>query len=114
MLGFLVAVIKLSGFVQVTSEPGCWGMAVLMALITIINKQDMNPLWQCAPGKRDGGPPPGMADTISWNRDFVADNLFNGRRFRALTVVDRFSRDSQQPVDLAGRPNPVCHGKAGL
>ncbi|RAT10659.1 integrase [Lonsdalea populi] len=25
--------------------------------------------------------------------DFVADNLFNGRRFRALTVVDNFSRE---------------------
>ncbi|EHD02996.1 Transposase [Salmonella enterica subsp. enterica serovar Urbana str. R8-2977] len=25
--------------------------------------------------------------------DFVPDNLFNGRRFRALTVVDNFSRE---------------------
>ncbi|KHT01969.1 integrase [Pectobacterium brasiliense] len=25
--------------------------------------------------------------------DFVADNLFNGRRIRALTVVDNFSRE---------------------
>ena len=25
--------------------------------------------------------------------DFVADSLFNGRRFRALTVVDNFSRE---------------------
>lgn len=25
--------------------------------------------------------------------DFVADNLFNGRRFRALTVVDNWSRE---------------------
>jgi len=25
--------------------------------------------------------------------DFVADNLLNGRRFRALTVVDNFSRE---------------------
>ncbi|STR89736.1 IS3 family element, transposase orfB [Klebsiella pneumoniae] len=25
--------------------------------------------------------------------DFVSDNLFNGRRFRALTVVDNFSRE---------------------
>jgi putative transposase len=25
--------------------------------------------------------------------DFVCDNLFNGRRFRALTVVDNFSRE---------------------
>lgn len=28
-----------------------------------------------------------------WSMDFVADNLFNGRRIRALTVVDNFSRD---------------------
>ncbi len=28
-----------------------------------------------------------------WSRDFVADNLFNGRRIRALTVVDNFSRE---------------------
>lgn len=27
-----------------------------------------------------------------WSMDFVADNLFNGRRIRALTVVDDFSR----------------------
>ena len=25
--------------------------------------------------------------------DFVADNLFNGRRIRALTIVDNFSRE---------------------
>ena len=28
----------------------------------------------------------------SWSMDFVADNLFDGRRFRALTIVDNFSR----------------------
>lgn len=28
-----------------------------------------------------------------WSMDFVADNLFNGRRFRALTIVDNFSRE---------------------
>jgi putative transposase len=28
-----------------------------------------------------------------WSMDFVADSLFNGRRFRALTVVDNFSRE---------------------
>jgi putative transposase len=27
-----------------------------------------------------------------WSMDFVADQLFNGRRFRALTIVDNFSR----------------------
>lgn len=29
-----------------------------------------------------------------WSMDFVADELFNGRRIRALTVVDNFSRQS--------------------
>jgi len=29
-----------------------------------------------------------------WTMDFVADNLFNGHRIRALTVVDNFSRES--------------------
>ncbi|MDO8945534.1 MAG: DDE-type integrase/transposase/recombinase [Desulfocapsaceae bacterium] len=28
-----------------------------------------------------------------WSIDFVSDNLFNGRRFRVLTVVDNFSRE---------------------
>lgn len=27
-----------------------------------------------------------------WSMDFVCDNLFNGQRFRCLTVVDNFSR----------------------
>jgi len=29
----------------------------------------------------------------SWSMDFVSDTLFNGRRFRALTIVDNFSRE---------------------
>jgi putative transposase len=28
-----------------------------------------------------------------WSMDFVSDNMFNGRRFQALTVVDNFSRE---------------------
>lgn len=28
-----------------------------------------------------------------WSVDFATDNLFNGRRFRALTIVDNFSRE---------------------
>jgi putative transposase len=28
-----------------------------------------------------------------WSMDFVSDNLFSGRRIRALTVVDNFSRE---------------------
>jgi putative transposase len=30
-----------------------------------------------------------------WSMDFVADTLLDGRRFRALTVVDNWSRHSQ-------------------
>ena len=33
----------------------------------------------------------GMNDT--WSMDFVADSLFNGSRFRVLTVVDNYSRE---------------------
>jgi putative transposase len=29
----------------------------------------------------------------AWSMDFVADALFDGRRFRALTVVDNYSRE---------------------
>ena len=29
----------------------------------------------------------------SWSMDFVTDSLFNGRRFRALTLVDNYSRE---------------------
>lgn len=29
----------------------------------------------------------------SWSMDFVSDSLFNGKRFRALTIVDNFSRE---------------------
>jgi putative transposase len=28
-----------------------------------------------------------------WSMDFVSDTLFNGRRFRALTIVDNLSRE---------------------
>ncbi len=30
----------------------------------------------------------------SWSMDFMADSLYNGRRFRVLTIVDNFSRES--------------------
>ena len=28
-----------------------------------------------------------------WSMDFISDALFNGRRFRALTIIDNFSRE---------------------
>lgn len=40
--------------------------------------------------------PKQMATTINeiWSMDFVADELFDGRRLRALTVVDNYTRES--------------------
>jgi putative transposase len=35
---------------------------------------------------------PVTAVNESWSMDFVTDSLFNGSRFRALTLVDNFSR----------------------
>jgi len=46
MLGTLVAVIKLSGFLQVLPGAGIWGMAVLMALLGLIANRDMRWLWE--------------------------------------------------------------------
>ena len=45
MLGLLVAIIKLTSFVQVAPGPGIWATAVLMVLITIIAKCDLHRLW---------------------------------------------------------------------
>jgi putative transposase len=41
-----------------------------------------------------------------WSMDFVADNLFNGRRIRALTLVDNLSREC-----LAIHVDQVIKGK---
>jgi putative transposase len=38
-----------------------------------------------------------------WSMDFVADALFNGQRFRALTIVDNFTRECLA-IELAGSP----------
>lgn len=35
-----------------------------------------------------------VAPNQCWSMDFVADALFDGRRFRALTVVDNFTKES--------------------
>lgn len=42
-----------------------------------------------------------------WSMDFVMDQLFDGRRFRALTVVDNFSR---KPWPFM----PVSHSRAPM
>ncbi|MDH6152367.1 MULTISPECIES: paraquat-inducible protein A [Paraburkholderia] len=46
VLGMLVAVIKLSSFVQVAAGPGIWATATLMVLITIIASRDVHLLWE--------------------------------------------------------------------
>lgn len=40
------------------------------------------------------GQPMAQCPDEFWSMDFVSDALFNGRRFRALTVVDNFTRES--------------------
>jgi len=45
-----------------------------------------------------------------WSMDFVADNLFNGKRIRSLTVVDNFSRECLAiHVDYSIRGDDVVH-----
>ncbi|RIX42608.1 MAG: paraquat-inducible protein A [Rhodocyclales bacterium GT-UBC] len=46
LLGILVAIIKLSGFLEVAPGPGIWAMAVLMVLITLIANRDVHWLWE--------------------------------------------------------------------
>jgi putative transposase len=41
----------------------------------------------------------------SWSMDFVSDSLFDGRRFRAFTLVENFSREC-----LAIQAAPKLHG----
>ena len=38
-------------------------------------------------------PPPLTSANQCWSMDFVMDALFDGRRFRALTIVDNYSRE---------------------
>ena len=39
-------------------------------------------------------PPTAARPNESWSMDFMADELFDGRRFRLLTIVDDFTRES--------------------
>lgn len=43
-----------------------------------------------------------------WSMDFVADALFNGQRFRSLTIVDNFSRESLAIPGTQGRGRRPC------
>lgn len=56
LLGILVAVIKLAGFVEVAAGAGVWAMAGLMVLLTLIANGDMHWLWEMA-----GHAPPSQA-----------------------------------------------------
>jgi paraquat-inducible protein A len=46
LLGILVAVVKLSHFLQVAPAAGLWATAALMALITLIANRDVQRLWE--------------------------------------------------------------------
>jgi len=45
MLGILVSVIKLSGFLHVVPGAGIWATAALMVLLTIVVSRDFHELW---------------------------------------------------------------------
>ena len=64
MLGILVAVIKLSGLLQVRPGPGVWATAALMVLMTIIAGRDVGQLWALTrprPGSPAAASPPNPA-----------------------------------------------------
>jgi paraquat-inducible protein A len=46
LLGIMVAVIKLTSFLEVAPGAGIWATAVLMVLITLIAKRDLHRLWE--------------------------------------------------------------------
>lgn len=39
-------------------------------------------------------PPPPQSPNEQWSMDFMSDSLYDGRRFRVLTLVDNMSRES--------------------
>jgi putative transposase len=45
-----------------------------------------------------------------WSMNFVHDQLLDGRRFRVLTVIDQWSRESQPPrkTGFANRLTGAC------
>ncbi|WP_293776009.1 paraquat-inducible protein A [uncultured Oxalicibacterium sp.] len=55
LLGILVAVIKLSGFLQVAPGPGIWATAALMILITLIANRDVHWLWELTAPHQQAG-----------------------------------------------------------
>ncbi|GAB2933049.1 paraquat-inducible protein A [Hafnia psychrotolerans] len=45
LLGILIAAIKLSGLVQITTGPGTWALLGFCMLLPVINHQDFHSLW---------------------------------------------------------------------
>lgn len=45
LLSILIAAIKLSGLVEITTGPGTWALLGLCLLLPVINHQDFQPLW---------------------------------------------------------------------
>lgn len=57
-----------------------------------LNLRSKRPRRNKAAAHREKHPPLTSANEC-WSMDFVADALFDGRRFRALTIVDNYSRE---------------------
>jgi putative transposase len=67
------------------------------------------------------GPAQPLAANQTWAVDFIHDNLFSGRRFRAFAVLDEWSRESlaiEVDVSLTGERVTMVlerlHGARGL
>lgn len=72
-----------------------------------LNLRRKRPRRRVAAAHREGRPDLTTVNEC-WSMDFVADELFNGRRLRTLTVVDNFSRECLAiTVDHALRGNDV-------
>lgn len=56
MLGILVAVIKLSSYMQVAPGPGIWATAALMVLLTLIANRDTQWLWELTAPPEEAAP----------------------------------------------------------
>src|SRR5918993_3264969 len=48
-----------------------------------------------------------------WSMDFVADELADGRRFRALTVIDMFTRERLATSANLKRPSLAYRNRSG-
>jgi paraquat-inducible protein A len=54
LLGILVAVIKLAGFVRVAPSAGIWATAVLMVLLPLVAGRDLQSLWDMPAAGEEG------------------------------------------------------------